>query len=114
MMIQEKEEGFTGNSGSEAAENRAQNMSEIESGPILPQIAGIISQDSTRGKPVWNPGIFVEGTPVSLGTRKLVVKGRIGTLLFPEAQVISSFWTLIGLGKTNCIGGGQFETDHTI
>lgn len=65
-------------------------------------------------QPAWNPGIFVEGAPVSLGTKKLTAKGHVGTLFFPEEQIISSFWSLIGLGKTNCIGGGQFETDHSI
>lgn len=78
---------------------------------LTEQSAGM---DDSQAGPFWKPGVYVEGSPVSLGTRKLCIRGNVGTLLYPETETISSYWSLIGLGKTNCIGGGQFETDHTI
>lgn len=100
-------------------ETRAVHKSETEQDTSKNTLISELLKETDAGDPflsdsLWIPGIQVEGTPVSLGTRKLTVKGRTGILYYTKEQTISSVWSLIGLGKTNCIGGGQFETDHTI
>lgn len=51
---------------------------------------------------------------VSLPSRKIPVRGELGMILFEKAVQLDSRWLILGLGKTNCIGGGQIAADHHI
>ncbi len=51
---------------------------------------------------------------VILPTKVLRLNGITGTQTFSDPVTLSSVWKQIGIGATNCIGGGAFETDHTI
>ncbi len=62
----------------------------------------------------WKSGPYIRMESTGLPTRKIAIEGHTGTLALSQPVVLSSGWKEIGLGKTNCIGGGKFETDHSI
>lgn len=70
---------------------------------IFPEISG-----------QWIPGMPVSLDAEQLPTRRLQVKGRLGTVKFPSSVEISNVWELIGAGRTNCIGGGKIEINDQV
>lgn len=62
----------------------------------------------------WTPGLSCSLGLVSLPTKKLKLNGTTGIQVFSDPIILSSFWKRINLGRTNCIGGGAFETDCSI